>query len=107
MIIDAKTVIITLLIIIVAFFIGLRMVRAFALSIAQENYDANAALDEAAEEKRMKLERNADAAAASAFAKVEPLLKIPIPMATTSGTTMKAGASAGKLEVANPDSSVV
>jgi hypothetical protein len=74
MIIDAKTVIITLVFILVAFFIGLRMVRAFALSIAQENHDANIALDQAEEEKRLKLERNADVAAASAFAKVEPLL---------------------------------
>ena len=77
MIIDAKTVIITLIIIVVAFFAGLRMVRAFALSIAQENYDANKALDQAEEEKRLKLERNADTAAASAFAKVEPLLMVP------------------------------
>ena len=77
MIIDAKAIIITLVIIVVAFFAGLRMVRAFALSIAQENHDANKALDVAEEEKRLKLERNADAAAASAFAKVEPLLTVP------------------------------
>lgn len=74
MIIDAKTVIITLVFIVAGFFMGLRMVRAFALSIAQENHDANVALDQAEEEKRLKLERNADVAAASAFAKVEPLL---------------------------------
>ena len=53
------------------------MVRAFALSIAQENYDANKALDQAEEDKKLKLERNADTAAASAFAKVEPLLMVP------------------------------
>jgi uncharacterized protein YpmB len=77
MIIDAKTVIITLVIIVIAFFAGLRMVRAFALSIAQENHDANTALDQAEEEKRLKQERHADTAAASAFAKVEPLLTVP------------------------------
>lgn len=77
MIIDAKTVIISLVIIVIAFFAGLRMVRAFALSIAQENHDANTALDQAEEERRLKQERNADTAAASAFAKVEPLLTVP------------------------------
>ena len=77
MIIDAKMIIFTLIIIVVGFFAGLRMVRAFALSIAQENYDANKAIDQAEEEKKLKLERNADTAAASAFAKVEPLLMVP------------------------------
>lgn len=77
MIIDAKTIVITVVIVAVGFFAGLRMVRSFALSIAQENHDVNAALDQAEEEKRLKQERNADTAAASAFAKVEPLLTVP------------------------------
>lgn len=74
MIIDAKAIIVTLIIVAVGFYAGLRMVRSFALSIAQENHDANIAIDQAEEEKRLKQERHADVAAASAFAKVEPLL---------------------------------
>jgi uncharacterized protein YpmB len=74
MIIDAKAIILTLIIVAVGFFAGLRMVRSFALSIAQENHDANQAIDQAEEDKRLKQERHADVAAASAFAKVEPLL---------------------------------
>jgi hypothetical protein len=77
MIIDAKTIIITLLIVMVALYVGLKAVRSFALQIAQENLDANVAMDQEAQEKRLKKERDADAAAASAFAKVEPLLTIP------------------------------
>lgn len=76
MIIDAKAIAITLIIVVIAFFGGVRMVRSFALSIAQENHDANAALDQAEEEKRAKQEQFADAAAASAFAKVEPILTV-------------------------------
>lgn len=74
MIIDAKTVILTLLIVGVAVVFGLRFVRAFALQIAQENHDAIALMDQASEERRRKRERAADAAAASAFAKVKPIL---------------------------------
>mmetsp|Transcript_15521 Transcript_15521/g.23538 ORF Transcript_15521/g.23538 Transcript_15521/m.23538 type:complete len:93 (-) Transcript_15521:235-513(-) len=77
MIIDAKAIIVTLVIVAVAFYGGLQFVRAFALSIAQENHDVNMAIDQAEEDKRQKQERNADVAAASAFAKVEPLLQVP------------------------------
>lgn len=74
MIIDAKTIILTLIFVTIAFYCGLRFVRAFALSIAQENHDANVAMDQAEEEQRLKREKQADAAAATAYAKVEPLL---------------------------------
>jgi hypothetical protein len=94
MIIDAKSVALTLVIVAITFYCGLQMVRQFALQIAQENHDANAALDEAEHAKRLKREQQADAAAASAFAKVEPLLI---------GSNAKAPASAG----GTPDSDVV
>ncbi len=83
MIIDAKTIAVTLIIILLAFYGGLQLVRSFALQIAQENHDANAALDEAETSKRLKREQQADAAAANAFAKVEPLLVTVAAKSTT------------------------
>lgn len=77
MIIDTKTVIVTLVIVAVAFSWGLKFVRQFALQIAQENHDAVAAMDQAEEQQRLKTERQADAAAAAAFAKVQPMLSAP------------------------------
>lgn len=74
MIIDAKTIIITLAIVCVAGYFGLQLIRSFALSIAQENHDANLAADMSVEAKRARREQEADAAAMAAFAKVEPLL---------------------------------
>ena len=44
MIIDAKTVIVTFIIIGVGIYFGLAAIRSFALSIAQENHDANLAI---------------------------------------------------------------
>ena len=76
MIIDAKTIGLTLVIVTIAFYGGLKFVRAFALTIAQENHDANLAIDQAEQEQRAKREKQADAAAASAYAKVEPLLTV-------------------------------
>jgi len=76
MILDAKTIILTLIIVLIALYCGLKFVRAFALSIAQENHDANVAMDQAEEEQRLKREKQADAAAANAYAKVEPLLTV-------------------------------
>ena len=76
MIIDAKSIIVTLIIVSIAFYLGLRFVRAFALSIAQENHDANIAMDQAEEEQRAKREKQADTAAANAYAKLEPLLAV-------------------------------
>ena len=74
MIINAPTIIVTLIIVAVGVYTGLQFIRKFALQIAQENHDAILAMDQADEEKRLKKERAADQAAASAFANVEPLL---------------------------------
>lgn len=74
MIINAPTIAITLVIVAIGLYLGLQFIRNFALQIAQENHDAILAMDQADEEKRLKKERAADAAAASAFANVEPLL---------------------------------
>jgi uncharacterized ion transporter superfamily protein YfcC len=87
MIIDAKTVVITLVIVICAGVYGLKFVREFALQIAQENHDAVVAMDQKEEQQRMKKERAADAAAAAAFAKVEPILKISNDQNKASGST--------------------
>mmetsp|Transcript_7132 Transcript_7132/g.13190 ORF Transcript_7132/g.13190 Transcript_7132/m.13190 type:complete len:94 (+) Transcript_7132:120-401(+) len=76
MIIDAKTIIITLVIVLGAGIYGLKFIRQFALQIAQENHDAVVAMDQQEEQQRLKKERAADAAAAAAFAKVEPILKV-------------------------------
>jgi len=74
MIIDAKTIVITLVIVVIGAYFGLQFIRKFALQIAQENHDAILAMDQADEEVRLKKEKAADLAAASAFAKVEPLV---------------------------------
>ena len=74
MIINAPTIFVTLVIITVGGYVGLQFIRKFALQIAQENHDAMLAMDQADEEKRLKKEKLADQAAASAFAQVEPLL---------------------------------
>mmetsp|Transcript_2884 Transcript_2884/g.6794 ORF Transcript_2884/g.6794 Transcript_2884/m.6794 type:complete len:95 (+) Transcript_2884:223-507(+) len=76
MIIDAKSIIVTLLIVSVAFVWGLKLVRTFALQIAQENHDAVMAMEQEDEQQRLKKERAADAAADAAYAHVEPILKI-------------------------------
>jgi hypothetical protein len=76
MIIDAKTVAITLFVIAISLYWGLGFIRKFALQIAKENHDAIAAMDQAEEQERLKKERSADAAAAAAFAKVQPMLKV-------------------------------
>ncbi len=75
MIINASTVILTLLIVIGIGFGGLRLIRQFALQIAVENFEANQAMDEKDERDRKKKIALADAAASDAFQKVEPLIK--------------------------------
>lgn len=70
MIINAATIIVTLLVIAAAAYVGLHFVRKFALEIAQENHDAIMKMDAVEEEARIKKEKQADEAAASAFAKV-------------------------------------
>ncbi|CAB9530591.1 expressed unknown protein [Seminavis robusta] len=74
MIINAPTIALTLVVISFFLYGGLVFIRKFALQIAQQNHDAILAMDQADEEKRQKRERAADAAAASAYANVEPLI---------------------------------
>ena len=74
MIIDAKSIVITLIVIVVACMWGIKLVRRFALQIAQENHDAVVAMDQAEEQERLKKERAADAAASAAFLRVENVL---------------------------------
>jgi cytoskeletal protein RodZ len=71
---DAKTISITLIVVVIAFVWGLKFIRQFALQIAQENHDAVAAMEQQEEQQRLKKERAADEATAVVFAKVEPLL---------------------------------
>ena len=88
MIINTATVILTLVIIALFAVFGLKIMRSFALQIAKENHDALTALDQQEEQLRLKRERAADAAAATAFAKVQPILT------TTASTATAATASA-------------
>jgi hypothetical protein len=74
MIIDAKTVIFTLFLVLISGYFGLHFIRKFALQIAEENHNAIRDMDAAEDEARQKRERQADAAAASAYAKVQPIL---------------------------------
>ena len=77
MIINAKTIILSLLGIAVFMYVGLQLIRQFALQIAQENHDAVLAMDARTEESRRRKERAADQAAQQAFAKVQPILTSP------------------------------
>jgi uncharacterized membrane protein len=67
-----------LVVVVIALYFGLKFVRSFALQIAQENHEALLAQDEADDTKQKKKERAADAAAASAFAKVQPIMTSPV-----------------------------
>jgi hypothetical protein len=105
MIIDAKSIIITLLVVATAGVYGLKFIRKFALQIAQENHDAVVAMEQEEEHQRLKKERAADAAAAVAFAKVEPILKVSqernkksgLPSSTAAATTITMATSAATL----------
>lgn len=90
MIIDAKTIILTLAVVGIAGYFGLQLIRSFALSIAQENHDANLAVDMSVEAKRARREQEADAAAMAAFAKVEPLLPASV---VNKGVSLKSKAA--------------
>jgi hypothetical protein len=79
MIIEAKSVIITLIVVVIALTQGIKIIRKFALQIAQENHDAITVMDQAEEQKARKREREADAAASAAFAKVESALPKVVP----------------------------
>ena len=76
MIINAPTILLTLVIIAVAGYFGLNFIRQFALSIALENHEANLAQDTEEEKNRQKKMEAADAAANAAFQKVQPLLPL-------------------------------
>ena len=94
MIIDAKAIILTLFLVLIACYLGLKFVRAFALQIARENHDAILAMDHAEETQRLKKERAAEAAEASAFAKVQPILTTPAaPASSESSSTSPATTS--------------
>lgn len=79
MIIDGKSVAITLIIVLAGSIYGLKFIRKFALQIAQENHDAVTAMDQEEEQQRLKKERDADRAADVAFAQVEPILRLDVP----------------------------
>jgi len=74
MYINAFSIVVTMIIVAIGLYFGLSFVRKFALQIAQENHDAVLAMDQSDEEKRLRKERQADIAAATAYAQVEPLL---------------------------------
>jgi hypothetical protein len=75
MIINAGTVLLTLALVGIGAYIGLKFVRAFALQIARENHDALLEMDRNEEARKLRQkQRDADAAAESAFAKVRPIL---------------------------------
>ena len=74
MIINAPTIVITLVVVAIGLYVGLIFIRKFALQIAQQNHDAILAMDQADDEKRLKREREADIAAAAAGANVATLL---------------------------------
>merc|ERR1719232_426967 len=78
----------------VASYFGLGAIRSFALSIAQENHDANLALDMTEETRRAKRQRDADAAATAAFSKVEPLLPASVVAKGAGGTVAKSATTA-------------
>ena len=74
MIIDAKSIILTLFLVSLGCYGGLKFVRQFALQIAQENHDAIKAMDAEEDEHRQKRERAANAEVEKSFAKVKPIL---------------------------------
>lgn len=75
MIINAKTVILTLILIAIVSYVGLHFIRQFAFSIALENHEANQELDAKEDRERKKRIALADQAASDAFQKVEPLIR--------------------------------
>mmetsp|Transcript_2103 Transcript_2103/g.2971 ORF Transcript_2103/g.2971 Transcript_2103/m.2971 type:complete len:102 (+) Transcript_2103:115-420(+) len=88
MIIDAKTVAVIIILIAGTSYGGLQLIRQFALSIAMENHQANLNMDDEVESLRKKRVEDADAAAASAFAKVAPLLPSNVKEKATGGSVI-------------------
>ena len=62
MIIDAKSIVLTLIVVLFACYGALQFVSQCALQIAQENHDAIRVMDAAQDEVRLKKERAVDAA---------------------------------------------
>lgn len=77
MIIDAKAIVLTLLLVSIGAYFALKVIRAFALQIARENHDAILALDQTEDQQRQKRAAVAEAAEKLAFAKVQPILNNP------------------------------
>ena len=75
MIIDGKSIAITFVIVSAAFVYGLKMIRKFALGIAQENHDAVKAFNREEEEERAKRERREMAVVEGAGAKAKAATK--------------------------------
>jgi hypothetical protein len=99
MIINAKTVIITLILITIVSYVGLHFIRQFALSIALENHEANQELDAKEDRERKKRIALADKAASDAFQKVEPLIqKKDIVKTTNTGSIVAAATAAATAE---------
>ena len=94
MYINAFSIAVTMIIVAIGLYLGLSFVRKFALQIAQENHDAILAMDQSDEEKRLRKERQADIAAATAYAQVEPLLTETKSKEEPSATSPKRAASA-------------
>jgi hypothetical protein len=92
MINNPVTIILTLLIVTAGCYFGLKFVRKFALQIAMENHDAIKAMDEQEEEAAKKRER-AEAAAETAYAKVQPLLTTEKAAAPASGNAASVSAA--------------
>lgn len=74
MIINGTTMVLTVALIGVAGYVGLQLIRQFALNIALENHEANVTNDAKEEQERRRKIQVADQAADDAFKKVEPLL---------------------------------
>ena len=106
MIIDAKTIVLTLFLVAIVTYLGLKFVRKFALQIARENHDAILAMDHAEETQRLKRER-AEAAEASAYAKVQPILTTPaaVPAVSTTTESSSSPAAAAKPTTTSPSNS--
>mgnify|MGYP001804264264 CR=1 FL=1 len=76
MIIDSKTIALTLFVVVIAGYMGIKLIRAFALQIARENHGAILTMEAMEDEQRQKRERAAAAAETSALAAVQPILTL-------------------------------
>ena len=91
MIINSMTMVLTLVLVLLLGFVGLRLIRQFAYSIALENHEANQEMDAKEDKVRRKKIELADQAASDAFQKVEPLISSSNnkKLASTSTSTTK------------------